>query len=71
MGMVKTPVVTFALLSIAACFYLYNDLKTFIGEQKIVLSEQIKNQTRTVEVLNQITQRLSDIERKLEEPMTK
>lgn len=66
-GLVKTPIVTFALLAIAACFYMYTDLKGFVDEQKVVLTEQIKNQTQTVQLLNQISLRLADIEHKLYE----
>jgi uncharacterized coiled-coil protein SlyX len=66
-GLVKSPVVTFAFLSIAACFYMYSDLKGFVDEQKMVLTEQIKQQTQTVDLLNQISQRLADIEHKLYE----
>ncbi len=66
-GLVKTPIVTFALLAIGACFYMYTDLKGFVDEQKVVLTEQIKQQTQTVVLLNQISQRLADIEHKLYE----
>lgn len=66
-GMVKNPIVTFALVSMAACFYMYTDLKRFVDEQKIVLTDQISNQTKTVELLNQISLRLTDIEHKLYE----
>lgn len=66
-GLLKAPVVTFALLAIGACFYMYTDLKEFTNEQKHVLTEQIQNQTKTVELLNQISQRLVEIERKIYE----
>ncbi len=66
-GLVKTPIVTFALLAIGACFYMYTDLKGFVDEQKVVLTEQIRHQTQTVHLLNQISQRLADIEHKLYE----
>lgn len=64
-GFVKTPVTMVAFLCIAACFYMYNDLKHFVDEQKVVLTEQIKNQTKNVELLSQISHRLEEIEKML------
>lgn len=64
-GFSKNPTMGFMLLAIGACYYLYNDLSNFISEQQHILTTQVETQTKTVEILNNISQRLSEIEIKI------
>lgn len=62
---VSNPVVGFMLVTLGAVYLLYTDLSTFIHEQQKILTEQVQQQTKTTQVLNQICQRLSELEWKI------
>lgn len=59
------PMVAFMLMTIFAVYYLYTDLRHFIDQQQTVLNQQVEAQTKTVDILNQISQRITEIELKL------
>lgn len=59
------PIVTFMLITIGAVWFLYNDLSTFIHEQQKILTQQVQTQQATTDLLNQISQRLAEIEWKI------
>lgn len=59
------PMVAFMMVTIFAVYYLYNDLRHFIDQQQTVLNQQVEAQTKTVDILNQISQRITEIELKL------
>lgn len=59
---IKNPIVGFMLVTLGAVYLLYTDLSTFIHEQQKILTEQVQQQTKTTQVLNQICQRLSELE---------
>lgn len=61
----KNPVVTFMVISLVAIWYLYNDLSSFIHQQQIILTNQVKTQQETTDLLNQISQRIAEIELKI------
>lgn len=61
----KNPTVTFMMITIAAVFYLYNDLSKFISQQQQLLTQQVKTQQETTDLLNQISQRIAEIELKI------
>lgn len=61
----KNPTVAFMAITLAACYYLYNDLSNFISEQQKTLSTQVETQTKTIDILNNILQRISEIELKI------
>ena len=59
------PMVAFMMMTIFAVYYLYTDLRHFIDQQQTVLNQQHEAQTKTVDILNQISQRITEIELKL------
>lgn len=59
------PMVAFMMMTIFAVYYLYTDLRHFIDQQQAVLNQQVEAQTKTVDILNQISQRITEIELKL------
>ena len=59
------PIVTFMLVTLGAVWFLYNDLSTFIHEQQKILTQQVQTQQATTDLLNQISQRLAEIEWKI------
>lgn len=59
------PMVAFMMMTIFAVYYLYTDLRHFIDQQQTVLNQQVEAQTKTVDILNQISQRITEIELKL------
>lgn len=61
----KNPVVTFMVISLVAIWYLYNDLSSFIQQQQVILTNQVKTQQETTDLLNQISQRIAEIELKI------
>lgn len=61
----KNPTVTFMMITISAVFYLYNDLSKFISQQQQLLTQQVKTQQETTDLLNQISQRIAEIELKI------
>ena len=61
----KNPTVTFMVITLVAVFYLYNDLSTFISQQQQLLTQQVKTQQETTDLLNQISQRIAEIELKI------
>ena len=61
----KNPTVTFMTIALAAVWYLYNDLSSFIHQQQIILTNQVKTQQETTDLLNQISQRIAEIELKI------
>ena len=61
----KNPVVTFMVIALVAIWYLYNDLSSFIQQQQVILTNQVKTQQETTDLLNQISQRIAEIELKI------
>ena len=61
----QQPTVAFMMLTIAACYFLYTDLRLFIEQQQAVLNRQVEAQSATVDLLNQISQRITEIEIRL------
>ena len=61
----QQPTVAFMMLTIAAVYFLYTDLRLFIEQQQAVLNRQVEAQTATVDLLNQISQRITEIEIRL------
>ena len=61
----NNPTVTFTILTLIAVFYLYNDLSSFISQQQQLLTKQVETQQETTDLLNQISQRITEIELKI------
>ena len=59
------PTVAFILVTLGAVYLLYTDLSTFIHEQQKILTNQVQQQQATTDLLNQISQRIAEIEVKL------
>jgi hypothetical protein len=59
------PTVAFILVTLGAVYLLYTDLSTFIQEQQKILTQQVQTQQATTDLLNQISQRIAEIELKL------
>ena len=59
------PLIFMVLICTCAVWYLYSDLSGFIQQQQQVLTEQVKQQQETTDLLNQIAQRISEIEIKI------
>lgn len=59
------PTVAFVLVTLGAVYLLYTDLSTFIQEQQKILTQQVQTQQATTDLLNQISQRIAEIELKL------
>lgn len=60
-----TPLIFMVLICTCAVWYLYSDLSSFIQQQQQVLTQQVKQQQETTDLLNQIAQRIRDIEMKI------
>ena len=60
-----SPTVAFMLVTLGAVYLLYTDLSTFIHEQQKILTQQVQTQQATTDLLNQISQRIAEIELKL------
>ena len=61
----NNPTVTFMVITLAAVFYLYSDLSSFISQQQQILTRQVETQQETTDLLNQISQRITEIELKI------
>lgn len=59
------PTVAFILVTLGAVYLLYTDLSAFIHEQQKILTNQVQQQQATTDLLNQISQRIAEIELKL------
>ena len=59
------PLIFMVLICSCAVWYLYSDLSSFIQQQQQVLTEQVKQQQETTDLLNQIAKRISEIELKI------
>ena len=59
------PLIFMVLICSCAVWYLYSDLSSFIQQQQQVLTQQVKQQQETTDLLNQIAQRISEIEIKI------
>lgn len=59
------PLIFMVLICTCAVWYLYTDLSSFIQQQQQVLTQQVKQQQETTDLLNQIAQRISEIEIKI------
>lgn len=62
---ITNPTVAFILITLGAVYLLYTDLSTFIHEQQKILTQQVTQQQATTDLLNQISQRIAEIEMKL------
>lgn len=62
---ITNPMVAFILITLGAVYLLYTDLSTFIHEQQKILTQQVQTQQATTDLLNQISQRIAEIELKL------
>ena len=62
---ISSPTVGFTLVTLGAVYLLYTDLSTFIHEQQKILTQQVQTQQATTDLLNQISQRIAEIELKL------
>lgn len=62
---ITNPIVTFMLVTLGAVWFLYNDLSQFIHSQQQILTQQVQTQQATTDLLNQISQRLAEIEWKI------
>jgi hypothetical protein len=62
---VTNPTVGFVMVTLGAVYLLYTDLSTFIHEQQKILTQQVKTQQATTDLLNQISQRIAEIEIKI------
>jgi hypothetical protein len=59
------PLVAFILVTMGAVYLLYTDLSQFIHEQQKILTNQVQQQQATTDLLNQISQRIAEIEIKI------
>lgn len=59
------PTVAFILVTLGAVYLLYTDLSNFIHEQQKILTQQVQTQQATTDLLNQISQRIAEIELKI------
>lgn len=59
------PLIFMVLICTCAVWYLYSDLSGFIQQQQQVLTEQVKQQQETTDILNDIAKRISEIELKI------
>lgn len=59
---ITNPMVAFIGVTLFAVWFLYSDLSTFIIEQQKILTEQVKQQQQTTDLLKQISDRIREIE---------
>lgn len=59
---VTNPMVAFIVVTLFAVWFLYSDLSMFIIEQQKILTEQVKQQQQTTDLLKQISDRIREIE---------
>lgn len=62
---ISNPTVGFVMVTLGAVYLLYTDLSTFIHEQQKILTQQVQTQQATTDLLNQISQRIAEIEIKI------
>lgn len=62
---ISNPLVAFIMLTLGAVYLLYTDLSNFIHEQQKILTQQVKQQQATTDLLNQISVRIAEIEMKI------
>lgn len=62
---ITNPTVGFVMVTLGAVYLLYTDLSTFIHEQQKILTQQVQTQQATTDLLNQISQRIAEIEIKI------
>ena len=62
---INNPTVGFVMVTLGAVYLLYTDLSTFIHEQQKILTQQVQTQQATTDLLNQISQRIAEIEIKI------
>lgn len=59
---ITNPMVAFIVVTLFAVWFLYSDLSMFIIEQQKILTEQVKQQQATTDLLKQISDRIREIE---------
>lgn len=59
---ISNPMVAFIVVTLCAIWFLYSDLSMFIIEQQKILTEQVKQQQQTTDLLKQISDRIREIE---------
>ena len=59
------PLIFMVLICTCAVWYLYSDLSGFIQQQQQVLTQQVRQQQETTDILNDIAKRISEIEVKI------
>lgn len=59
------PLIFMVLICTCAVWYLYSDLSSFIQQQQQVLTQQVRQQQETTDILNDIAKRISEIEIKI------
>lgn len=59
---ITNPMVAFIVVTLFAVWFLYSDLSMFIIEQQKILTEQVKQQQQTTDLLKQISDRIREIE---------
>lgn len=64
------PLIFMVLICTCAVWYLYSDLSGFIQQQQQVLTQQVRQQQETTDILNDIAKRISEIEVKIFEQQT-
>ena len=62
---ITNPMVAFIVVTLFAVWFLYSDLSMFIIEQQKILTEQVKQQQATTDLLKQISDRIREIELKI------
>ena len=62
---ITNPMVAFIVVTLFAVWFLYSDLSMFIIEQQKILTEQVKQQQQTTDLLKQISDRIREIELKI------
>ena len=62
---ITNPTVGFVMVTLGAVYLLYTDLSIFIHEQQKILTQQVQTQQATTDLLNQISQRIAEIEIKI------
>lgn len=68
--MTTNPLIFMVIICTCAVWYLYSDLSGFIQQQQQVLTQQVRQQQETTDILNDIAKRISEIEVKIFEQQT-
>ena len=61
----SNPTIGFILVTLGAVYMLYTDLSSFINQQQKILTQQVIQQQATTDLLNQISQRIAEIQLKI------